>query len=50
MELVAFWTCLHDLFQRQVHPCVAVDEMAVESFAVLELDKHGVALRRIQQS
>ena len=43
-EAVAFGTGLHDLFQDQVHPCVAADEMAIECFAVLELDKHGMAL------
>jgi len=43
-EFVAVWTCLHDLFEGEVHVCVALDEVAVEGFAVLELDEHGVAL------
>ena len=44
-ELVAFGTCLHDFFEGEVHVGVALDEVTVESFAVLELDEHGVALR-----
>ena len=43
-KLVTVRTRLHDFFERQVHPCVAVDEVAVEGFAVLKLDEHGVAL------
>jgi hypothetical protein len=43
-ELVAVGTCLHDFFEGEVHVCVALDEVAVEGFAVLELDQHGVAL------
>lgn len=44
-ELVAFGTRLHDFFEGEVHVGVALDEVAVEGFAVLELDEHGVALR-----
>lgn len=44
-ELVAFGACLHDFFEGEVHVGVALDEVTVESFAVLELDEHGVALR-----
>jgi hypothetical protein len=43
-ELVAVGTCLHDFFEGEVHVCVALDQVAVESFSVLELDEHGVAL------
>ena len=43
-ELVAFGTRLHDFFEGEVHVGVALDEVAVEGFAVLELDEHGVAL------
>jgi hypothetical protein len=43
-ELVAFGTCLHDFFEGEVHVGVALDQVAVESLAVLELDEHGVAL------
>jgi hypothetical protein len=35
---------LHDFFEGEVHVGVALYEMAVECFAVLELDEHGVAL------
>jgi len=35
---------LDDLFEGQVHPRVAVDQVAVQGLAVLELDQHGVAL------
>jgi hypothetical protein len=37
---------LDDLLQSQVHPVIAIDEMAVESLAVLQLDEHRVALGR----
>jgi hypothetical protein len=40
---------LHDLAQGQVHPGIAQHEVAVECFAVLELDQHGVALRRVEK-
>lgn len=40
---------LDHLAQRQVHPCVAQHQVAVERLAVLELDQHGVALRRVQK-
>ena len=43
-ELVAVGTCLNDFFEGEVHVCVALDQVAVEGFAVLELDEHGVAL------
>ena len=43
-EFVAVGTCLHDFFEGEVHVCVALDQVAVEGFAVLELDEHGVAL------
>ena len=43
-EFVAVGTCLHDFFEGEVNVCVALDQMAVEGFAVLELDEHGVAL------
>jgi hypothetical protein len=35
---------LHDFFEGEVHVGVALDQVAVESLAVLELDEHGVAL------
>jgi hypothetical protein len=43
-EFVAVGTCLHDFFEGEVHVCVALHQVAVEGFAVLELDEHGVAL------
>lgn len=42
-ELVAVGAGLYYLFEREVHPCVAVDEGSVEGFADLELDEDGVA-------
>lgn len=44
-ELVAFGTSLHDFFEGEIHVGVALDEVTIEGFAVLELDEHGVALR-----
>ena len=41
---------LHHLLQRQVHPRVAQDQVAVQVLAVLELDEDGVALRRVEES
>ena len=41
---------LNHLLQRQVHPGVAHDQMAVERLAILELDEHGVALGRVEQA
>jgi hypothetical protein len=35
---------LHDFFEGEVHVCVALHQVPVEGFAVLELDEHGVAL------
>lgn len=43
-ELVAFGARLHDFLKRQVHVGVALDQVAVERFAVLQLDEHWVAL------
>lgn len=43
-ELVAVGTCLDDFFEGEVHVGVALDQVAVEGLAVLELDEHGVAL------
>lgn len=44
-ESISFWICLHHLLQSQVHPVVAVDEVTIERFAILELDEHWVTLR-----
>lgn len=48
-EAVTFRTGLDNLLQSQVHPVVAIDEVTVESFPVLQLDKHRVALCRGEQ-
>ena len=48
-KLVAFGTGLDDLFQCEVHPGVAVHEMAIERFAIFELYKHGMSLSSIQE-
>ncbi len=49
-ERDSYRTCLDNLFQRQVHPRIAVDKVAVEGLSVLELDQHGVALGCIEQA
>ena len=36
------------LLHRQIHPRVGLYKMAVECLASLELDQHGLALRRGQ--
>ena len=41
---VTFGTCLNDLLEGKVHPGVAIDQVAIECLAVLELDQHRVAL------
>jgi len=43
MELVAFWVCLHNFLECEVHPSVAIDKVSVECFAILQLDQHWVA-------
>ena len=48
-ETVTFRAGLDNLFQSQVHPVIAIDEVAVESLSVLQLDEHRVALRRGKQ-
>lgn len=49
-EVIALWTCLDDLFQGQVHPCVALDQVPVQGLSVFQLHKHGMALGTIQQA
>jgi len=49
LEGLTYRTGLYNLFQRKVHPGVALDQMAVERFAVFQLNKHRVALGGIQQ-
>jgi hypothetical protein len=44
------WASLYNFLESQVHPGVAGDEVTVECLAVLELDQHRVALRRIEQA
>ena len=41
---------LDNLLQGQVHPGVALYQVAVECLSVLQLDEHGVALRRVQKA
>lgn len=43
-------TRLHHFLQRQVHPRIAHDQVAVQVLAVLELHQDGVALRRVEES
>jgi len=49
-EFVALRTCLHNFFQSQIHVRIAVNKMAVQCLAVLEFDKHWVALRRGEEA
>lgn len=49
-ELVGFGAGLDDLLQGQVHPGVALYQVAIECLSVLQLDQHGVALRRVQEA
>jgi len=41
---------LHDFFEREVHVRVAVYQVAVECFAVFELDEHGVPLGGVEEA
>ena len=41
---IAFRAGLNHLFQDQVHPVVAIGQMSVQRFAVLEFHQHRVAL------
>lgn len=49
-EFISFRACLHNLFQGEVHPCIAHDQVSIESLSVLEFDQHGVALGGVEQS
>jgi len=49
-ETVTFRAGLDNFFQSQVHPVIAIDEVAVESLSVLQLDEHRVALGRGKQT
>lgn len=49
-ELVPLGACLNHLAQSKIHPCIAADEMAVESFAILQFNKHRLALRGIEEA
>ena len=48
-ELVPVARSAHHVAQRQIHPDIAIDQDAVVSFAVLELDQHDVVLARTQK-
>jgi hypothetical protein len=48
--VIAYWTCLHHFLQCEVHPGIALDQVAVEDLAILELHEHRVALRRVQEA
>lgn len=47
-RLRSYGAGLDNFFQGEVHPRVAVDEVAVQGLAVLELDEHGVPLGRVE--
>ena len=47
---MAYRTCLYDLLQRKIHPCIACNQMPIECFAILELHEHGVALRSCEET
>lgn len=49
-SMEAYRACLHNLFQGEVHPCIAHDQVSIESLSVLEFDQHGVALGGVEQS
>ena len=49
-EFIAIGTCLHHLFEGQIHPGVAVDQMTIQRFSILELDQHRMALGGIEQT
>lgn len=45
-KLITFGAGLHDFLEGQVHPGVAIDQVAVESFTVFQFDQHWMALGR----
>ena len=45
-----YGTGLDDLPESQIHPGIAHDQMAVEGFAILQLDEHRVALGGREQT
>jgi hypothetical protein len=42
---VTFRTGLDHFLECQIHPRVAVDQVAIQSLAILELDEHRMTLR-----
>lgn len=44
----AYGAGLDDFLQCEVHPRIAINEVSVQSFAILELDQHRVALGGVQ--
>jgi len=47
---VTYRAGLHDFAQGQIHPSIALNQVAVECLAILELNQHRVALRRGQKA
>jgi hypothetical protein len=50
IELFAIGAGLHHLSQGEVHPGIAVAQMAIEGFAILQFHKHRVALGSGQEA
>ena len=49
-EFIAIGTGLHDFLECKVHPGIAIDEMAVERFPILEFNQHWGALGGIEKA
>lgn len=49
-EFISFGACLNNFLQSQVHPCVALYQVAVKGLSILKFDEHRVALGRVQES
>lgn len=49
-EAIAFGARLNNLFEYQVHPVIAIDQVSIQRLAVLKLDEHRVALGRGEEA
>jgi hypothetical protein len=41
---------LYNLLEGQVHPCIAIDKMAIKRLSILELYQHRVSLGSVEKA
>lgn len=50
LDDITYRARLYNLLERQVHPCIAVDKVAIKRLSILELDQHRVALGSVEKA